>query len=96
MRSGWRRSRSSWRRREASLAKLKEQWEKEVELVQQIRAMREALESGAETVKMPGDGKSAEKPSLDALQALEEELDEGAGRESAACASAWTSTSWAK
>ena len=37
---------------EASLSKLKEQWEKEVDLVARIRAMREALESGAETVRV--------------------------------------------
>ncbi|MDE3188668.1 MAG: type VI secretion system ATPase TssH [Acidobacteriota bacterium] len=60
---------------EAKLAKLKTQWEQEVELVKQIRAMREALESGAETVKAEGDGASAEKPSLEALHALEERLD---------------------
>ena len=59
---------------EASLAKLKTQWEQEVELVRQIRAMREALESGAETVKAEGDGKLPEKPSLEALRALEERL----------------------
>ena len=60
---------------EAKLAKLKTQWEQEVELVKQIRAMREALESGAETVKAEGDGASAENPSLEALHALEERLE---------------------
>ena len=59
---------------EANLAKLKSQWEKEIELVRRIRAMREALESGAEAVKAEGDGAAAEKPSLDALRALEEQL----------------------
>jgi type VI secretion system protein VasG len=59
---------------EASLVSLKSQWEQEVALVKQIRAMREALESGAETVKSEGDGQSAEKPSLEALNALEEQL----------------------
>jgi type VI secretion system protein VasG len=59
---------------EASMARLKAQWEQEVELVGKIRAMRQALETGAETVKAEGDGKPAEKPSLAALQALEEQL----------------------
>jgi len=59
---------------EASLAKLKTQWEQEVELVKQIRALREALETGAETVKTEGDEKSDVKPSLEALRALEEQL----------------------
>jgi type VI secretion system protein VasG len=59
---------------EASMARLKTQWEQEVELVGKIRAMRQALESGAETVKAEGDGKAAEKPSLAALQVLEEQL----------------------
>jgi type VI secretion system protein VasG len=58
---------------EASIARLKAQWEQEVELVGKIRAMRQALETGAETVKAEGDAK-AEKPSLVALQALEEQL----------------------
>lgn len=57
-----------------SLAKLKTQWEKEVDLVSRIRTMREALESGAETVKAEGDGKPEVKPTLEALQALEDEL----------------------
>ena len=59
---------------EARLAALKSQWEKEIELVRRIRAIREALESGAETVKAEGDGAVAEKPSLEALRALEEQL----------------------
>ncbi|MDE3149254.1 MAG: type VI secretion system ATPase TssH [Acidobacteriota bacterium] len=59
---------------EASLAKLKTQWEQEVELVRQIRAMREALESGADAVKAEGDGRLPEKPTLEALRALEERL----------------------
>src|SRR5580698_1184754 len=60
---------------DASLAKLKTQWEQEVDLVSRIRVMREALESGAETVKAEGDGKPEVKPSLEALQALEDELE---------------------
>jgi type VI secretion system protein VasG len=59
---------------EVKLARLKTQWEKEIELVKRIRAMREALESKAETVKAEGDGAVAEKPSLEALQALESQL----------------------
>ena len=66
-------------RTEASLAKLKEQWEKEVDLVSRIRVMREALESGAATVKAEGDGKPEVKPSLEALQALEAELEKVQG-----------------
>ena len=62
-----------------SVEKLKAQWEKEVELVRHIRAMREALESGAETVKVEGNGNAQEKPSLAALQALEEELEKVQG-----------------
>jgi len=64
---------------EASLAKLTEQWQKEVDLVSRIRAMREALESGAETVKAEGDGKPEVKPTLEALQALEAELEKVQG-----------------
>ncbi|MGC1363169.1 MAG: AAA family ATPase, partial [Silvibacterium sp.] len=60
---------------EAGLAKLKTQWEQEVDLVKRIRAMREALETGAETVKAEGDDESAGKPSLDALVALEDQLE---------------------
>jgi type VI secretion system protein VasG len=60
---------------EASLEKLKAQWEKEVSLVSRIRVMREALESGAETVKAEGDDKPEVKPTLEALQALEAELE---------------------
>ncbi|MDR3752327.1 MAG: type VI secretion system ATPase TssH [Terracidiphilus sp.] len=59
---------------EAKLANLKSQWEKEIELVRRIRAMRTALESGAEAVKTEADGAVAEKPSLEALRALEEQL----------------------
>src|SRR5271170_2512494 len=40
---------------EAHLAKLNTQWQQEVDLVKRIRAMREALETGAETVKVEGD-----------------------------------------
>jgi type VI secretion system protein VasG len=64
---------------EASLEKLKAQWEKEVDLVSRIRTMREALESGAETVKAEGDGKPEVKPTLEALQALESELEKVQG-----------------
>ncbi|MGC1298239.1 MAG: type VI secretion system ATPase TssH [Alloacidobacterium sp.] len=64
---------------EASLEKLKAQWEKEVSLVSRIRVMREALESGAETVKAEGDGKPEVKPTLEALQALEAELEKVQG-----------------
>ena len=42
---------------EADLANLNKQWEQEVDLVKRIRAMREALETGAETVKAEGDAK---------------------------------------
>ncbi len=59
---------------ESRLAKLKTQWEQEIELVRKIRAMREALESGAETVKAEGDGALTEKPSLQSLRALEDQL----------------------
>ncbi len=59
---------------ESSLAKLKAQWEQEIELVRKIRAMREALESGAEEVKTEGNGAPPEKPSLEALRALEDRL----------------------
>jgi type VI secretion system protein VasG len=44
---------------EASLAGLNTQWQKEVELVREIRAMREALETGAQTVAVAGNGKPA-------------------------------------
>ncbi|HVT98596.1 MAG TPA: type VI secretion system ATPase TssH, partial [Acidobacteriaceae bacterium] len=59
---------------EATVARLKTQWEQEVELVRQIRAMRNALETGAETIPAEGDGKTGVKPSLQALEALEEQL----------------------
>jgi type VI secretion system protein VasG len=59
---------------EASLASLRTQWEQEVALVKQIRAMREALETGAATVKAEEEGKPEVKASLDALRALEDEL----------------------
>jgi len=59
---------------EAKLAKLKTQWEQEIDLVKRIRAMREALESKSDTVKTEGNGAAAEKPSLDALRALEDQL----------------------
>jgi type VI secretion system protein VasG len=59
---------------EVNIAKLKIQWEQEVELVRQIRAMRTALETGAESVPVEGDGKGTLQPSLVALDALEEQL----------------------
>jgi type VI secretion system protein VasG len=62
------------RKAEASLASLTTQWEQEVALVKQIRAMREALETGAKTVKSEGDGAAEITPSLEALRALEDEL----------------------
>ncbi|HEX4030057.1 MAG TPA: type VI secretion system ATPase TssH [Terracidiphilus sp.] len=62
------------KKEEETLAHLKTQWEQEVALVKQIRAMRTALESGAATVKPEGDGAAEVKPSLEALRALEEEL----------------------
>ena len=58
---------------EAQLARLNKQWEQEVDLVKRIRAMRSALESGAETVKAEGDAAEV-KPSVEALEALEDEL----------------------
>jgi type VI secretion system protein VasG len=58
---------------EAQLARLNKQWEQEVDLVKRIRAMRSALESGAETVKAEGDAPEV-KPSVQALEALEDEL----------------------
>jgi type VI secretion system protein VasG len=61
---------------EASLAKLKTQWEQEVQLVKQIRAMREALENGQETVKPEEEGKPELKATLLGLKALEERLTE--------------------
>ena len=59
---------------EADLAKLNTQWEQEVDLVKRIRAMRAALESGEETVKAEGDGAGEVKPSVEALETLEDEL----------------------
>jgi type VI secretion system protein VasG len=64
---------------EASLAKLNTQWEEEKKLVAEIRAMRQALESGATKEKAEGNGKAAEKPTLEALQALESKLAEVQG-----------------
>ena len=58
---------------EAHLAKLNQQWEQEVDLVKRIRAMRTALESGAETIPAEGDSPEV-KPSIETLQALEDEL----------------------
>jgi type VI secretion system protein VasG len=59
---------------EASLAKLNAQWEQEVELVREIRAMRQLLESGDESVKAEGNGAQAAKSSLESLRALETRL----------------------
>ena len=64
---------------EAKLEKLNAQWEKEKDLVRQIRAMRQALEGGANEVKPETDGAPAVKPSLEALRALETELEETQG-----------------
>jgi type VI secretion system protein VasG len=61
------------KKEEATLAKLNTQWEQEVALVKQIRAMRTALESGEATVKAEGDTPEV-KASIEALRALEEEL----------------------
>src|SRR5271155_5058361 len=59
---------------EAHLAKLNTQWQQEVDLVKRIRAMREALESKAETVNAEGDGAPEVKASIEALEALEDGL----------------------
>ncbi len=61
------------------LAKLSAQWEEEKKLVVQIRAMRHALESGATEVKVEGNGAAGEKPTLEALRALEARLAEVQG-----------------
>ena len=63
---------------EEKLAGLKTQWEQEVALVKQIRAMRAALESGSATVKAEGDAPEV-KASLEALRGLEQELAEVQG-----------------
>ncbi len=65
---------SSLAAEEASLQKLRTQWEQEVDLVKQIRAMREALESGTETVKQEDESKPELKATLGGLKALEERL----------------------
>jgi type VI secretion system protein VasG len=59
---------------EASLAKLKAQWEQEVKLVKQLRAMRDALENGQPTVKPEEDGQPELKATLGGLKVLEERL----------------------
>jgi type VI secretion system protein VasG len=64
---------------EASLAKLKTQWEHEVKLVRQIRAMRDALENGQETVKPMEEGEPELKANLVGLKVLEEKLTEVQG-----------------
>ena len=61
---------------EATLAKLKTQWETEVKLVKQIRAMRDALENGQETVKPVEEGEPELKATLGGLKILEEKLTE--------------------
>ena len=66
---------------EANLEKLKTQWEKELELVQRIRTMREALEGGNAT-KPDGEAKEiapAKKPTLAELVAAEKELEKVQG-----------------
>jgi len=66
---------------EANLEKLKTQWEKELELVQRIRTMREALEGGNAT-KPDGEAKEiapAKKPTLEELIAAEKELEKVQG-----------------
>jgi len=64
---------------EATLAKLKTQWETEVKLVKQIRAMRDALENGQETVKPVEEGEPELKATLGGLKILEEKLTEVQG-----------------
>ncbi|HEU5457500.1 MAG TPA: type VI secretion system ATPase TssH [Terracidiphilus sp.] len=64
---------------DAKLEKLNAQWEKEKELVREIRAMRQALEDGATEVKPEVEGAPAGKPSLEALRALETQLAETQG-----------------
>ena len=64
---------------EASLARLNTQWETELGLVRKIRDLREALESGKETVKLEGEEGPEVKPSLDALRALEDQLAQAQG-----------------
>ncbi len=64
---------------EASLAKLNTQWEQEVKLVKQIRAMRDALENGQETVKPLEEGEPELKATLVGLKVLEEKLTEVQG-----------------
>jgi type VI secretion system protein VasG len=59
---------------EESLKKLRTQWDLEVDLVKQIRAMREALETGKETVKQEDESKPELKATLGGLKALEERL----------------------
>ncbi len=58
-----------------TLAGLQAQWEQETELVRDIRAMRQALETGAESVNAEENGKAAPKPSLEALRDLEARLE---------------------
>ena len=70
---------------EARLTKLTAQWEEEKKLVAEIRAMRQALEGGASKEKPEGEvkadanGAATEKPTLEALRALESKLEEAQG-----------------
>ena len=64
---------------EASLARLNAQWEQEKELVGEIRAMRQALETGATETRAEDNGAPAQKPSLEALRGLETRLAEAQG-----------------
>jgi len=69
----------------STLSKLTAQWEAEKNLVAEIRATRQALESGAAKekrqgeVKAGGNGAAAERPTLEALRALESKLQEVQG-----------------
>jgi type VI secretion system protein VasG len=56
-----------------SVAKLKSQWEQEVDLVRRIRAMRESLETGTKP-EGSANGEAGDSPSLASLQTLESEL----------------------
>ena len=61
---------------EAHLSSLKEQWQKEVDLVARIRAMRKALEEPETTETATADGGTEQvEPSLTALGALEQQLE---------------------
>jgi type VI secretion system protein VasG len=66
---------------EEKLAALNQQWEKEVGLVKRIRAVREALETGASAVKNEDGSESEDKPTVASLQELEEELRKAQGED---------------